>query len=279
MKKFMTLCFTLLFFLCACSSETTKPEATNPPTSEETGAPTLTTEALEIPETRVPDSPEPTTEASIPETSTPPATDPAPTPPPATAPADTEAGYIIHIPLADQSIFSGPTYDSYFAGIVGVATNYTIVDETTDSEGNLWGKLKSGRGWVDLTEIRSGAREKLPITVNFADQAVIDYPNSLHFTQSHHEGAIQVAFRPQEHLRNFTFSDYYLNGEDFEIGETYYTAMELSKNTPVVVDLMFTGDFTMFLITFLDEEGNPHNYRIYESQRNNTICMDEITAS
>ena len=268
MRKLLILSFALLFLLCACSSETTKQEATNPPASEETNAPTLTTEPTEIPETRVPDSPEPTTVATTPEATTPEATDPA----------DMEVGYIINIPLADQSIFSGPTYDSYFVGIVGVATNYTIVNEATDAEGNLWGELKSGRGWVDLTEIRSGKRETHPFTVNLADKAIAEDPNSMHCSQSNHEAAIQIAIRPLEKMKNFTFSDYYLNGEEFEIGETYFTAVEMDENTPLVVDLMFTGDFTMFLITFVDEEGNPHNYRIYESQRNSTICMDEVTA-
>ena len=272
MKKIMILCFALVLLLCACSSETPKKEETNPPTSVETTAPTLTTEPSVVPDTT--ENTE-TPEATIPEATN----DPGSTgnSQPATAPTESEEeGYIIHIPLADQSIFFGPTYDSYFVGVVGVATNYTIVDEATDPEGNLWGKLKSGRGWVDLTEIRSGKREAHPFTVNLADKAIYEDPNTMHCSQSNHEAAIQIAIRPLEKMTNFTFSDYYLNGEEFEIGETYFTAIEMDEDTPLVVDLMFTGDFTMFLITCVDEEGNPHNYRIYESQRNNTICMDEI---
>lgn len=39
---------------------------------------------------------------------------------------------------------------------IDISTKYTIVDETNDDYGNLWGKLKSGIGWVNLTEATDG---------------------------------------------------------------------------------------------------------------------------
>ena len=35
--------------------------------------------------------------------------------------------------------------------VIDTATNYTIVDESYDEYGDLWGKLKSGVGWVNLS--------------------------------------------------------------------------------------------------------------------------------
>lgn len=35
--------------------------------------------------------------------------------------------------------------------VIDTATNYTIVDESYDESGDLWGKLKSGVGWVNLS--------------------------------------------------------------------------------------------------------------------------------
>ena len=65
--------------------------------------------------------------------------------------------YTVRICRADFPIYDGPGYDHFPVGTVQVATLYTIMDEFSDGEGNIWGRLKSGAGWVDLTR-----NEKVP---------------------------------------------------------------------------------------------------------------------
>lgn len=52
----------------------------------------------------------------------------------------------------DTEIYEGPSYDSGIADIIGEAGVYTIVEECTDDYGNIWGRLKSGAGWIWLGE-------------------------------------------------------------------------------------------------------------------------------
>lgn len=253
MKKRLTLCLALMLLLTTGCGQTNKAEQTNPPSSEISTEPMQTEPVQTTPDTQ---STEPSMEQ--------------------TEPAE---GYLEMIPLADQSIFSEPSYDASFVGVVGKATKYTIVEEVTDDEGNLWGKLKSGAGWVDLTEIRSGVREKLPVTVNFADKALLADENTVRFVQEDVDYVIQVAFRPQQTLRSVSLAPYVMVGEDFEIGENLFYTDTLTPDTPLVADLIFSGDFTMFAITFTDEDGTVRNFAIGESGRNGTIYMTEIEVS
>lgn len=264
MKKLLTLSLALLFLLCAgCSEQTTQTEETNPTPSAETTLPTATDPV----ETFDP------TEASTPETTVPVET---------TAPGEEtepEDGYIERIPLADQSIFSEPSFESTFVGVVGKATNYTIVEEATDSEGNLWGKLKSGRGWVNLTEIRSGVREKLPVTANLADEAVLKDKNTIRFTQSQYDYVYVVAFRPNQTVTNFRLYNMELGEDQLEFGECLFTAEKLTPETPLVADLYLPGDLSTCAIVFEDAEGVTRCFYVADSLWNGTIYISESNRS
>ena len=63
------------------------------------------------------------------------------------APTESAVPYLLRIERNDQSIHEGPSYDDIFVATVGEKGVYTIVEEATDAEGNLWGRLKSGIGW------------------------------------------------------------------------------------------------------------------------------------
>ena len=52
---------------------------------------------------------------------------------------------------AAYDIFSSPGYYYRYVQDVGLSGIYTVVAEEYDEYGNLWGKLKSGIGWVQLS--------------------------------------------------------------------------------------------------------------------------------
>ena len=78
--------------------------------------------------------------------------EPEPTAPPTPTGA---VPYILAIPSASQPIYAGPGYGYNYVQTVELAGYYTITEESWDDNGHLWGKLKSGVGWVDLTDIYS----------------------------------------------------------------------------------------------------------------------------
>ena len=71
------------------------------------------------------------------------------TPPETTAPAF--SAYTLRIEDPETMIYAGPGFLSGALELVGEAGTYTIVEEALDPDGNTWGRLKSGAGWVCLT--------------------------------------------------------------------------------------------------------------------------------
>lgn len=123
-------------------------------TVAETVAETTPATTAPVPEPTAP----PTTEATVPATM-PAETIPVVTRPPETTPQPSQSyqgsynsgSYLQKIYLG-QAIYTGPGYNYSYVRGVEETNNYTIVDEAYDFDGRLWGKLKSGLGWVCLSD-------------------------------------------------------------------------------------------------------------------------------
>lgn len=188
-------------------------------------------------------------------------------------PADTS--YLQKVTRADQSIFDGPSYDHIFVGTVEVAGTYTIVEEVQDAEGNLWGRLKSGVGWIDLTDVRSDAPR--PVTANYADETLLRSGNYHHCAAYPVENAVQVAIRAYEVLRDVTFYSMEFVEDDYQAAELLYSIDEMQPDMPLVVDVEFPGDMTMYGLHFTDRSGATHTCCIYISGRNGALILTEET--
>lgn len=180
--------------------------------------------------------------------------------------------YLQSISRADQGIYEGPGYNYSFACIIGIAGTYTIVEEQWDSEGNLWGRLKSGAGWVNLTDIRSGSASMPLLTANYADSALLNSGNYYHCILDTSEYMVQIAFRASATLNNVTFySMSYAN--ELEIDAALYSLAQLTSGKPLVVDVAFPGDMTTYGIRFTDSSGIVHYYSIYISGMDGSLVM------
>ena len=194
--------------------------------------------------------------------------------PEAPAAEETDPSYLEKIAWADQSVFAEPSYDSVFVGTVELAGTYTIVEEAYDEEGNLWGKLKSGMGWVDLTDIRSEARKNVPVSANFAEERLLASGNYHSYVPAEAEYALQIAFRARETLRNVTLCTMVLN-ETMEPAEVIYLLDEWNADTPLVAELLFPGDMTCYGLRFTDAAGAERFFILSISGRNGTLCLAE----
>lgn len=172
-------------------------------------------------------------------------------------------------------IYSGPSYDYSYVQVVGQDGIYTIVEETQDEEGNLWGELKSGAGWVDLTYVRSSGTDKAPITASFADDALLSSGNYHEHIVDQSEYMVKIAFRASEPLSNVNFTSLQLNGDSYEATETLFTLDTLSSETPFVAGVVYYGDMTTYGISFTDSTGATRYYAVYISSRNGALILDE----
>lgn len=252
------LCLLAALSLAGCRSDADVPLPTLqtvPPTAAPTEAPTET----QPPETEAHTEPPATEEAIVTE---------APTQPPKAVP------YLQKVTYADQSIYGGPGYDYGFVGTVREAGTYTIVEEARDVEDNLWGRLKSGAGWIDLTEVRRRLESPELISANYADDLLLKSGNYHHFVGDDSEYAVHIAFRAHETLTDFTLCSMELT-ETMEVAEQIFFLSQLEPGKPLVADLDFPGDMSTYAVFFTDSRGTARQYTVSISGRNGAIELIE----
>ena len=182
--------------------------------------------------------------------------------------------YIQSIP-GNQSVYDGPGYDYSFVMSIGSSGSYTIVEEAWDSEGNLWGRLKSGAGWIDLTAARAENQNPPLLTANFANNSEYG-TDDLYFATDFSEYAVSILFRAGQdlHFVNFYAVDYDYDG--LPQLRHLYSHGSMKAGAPVVIVASFPGDMTTYAITFEDSQGNEYCYGIYISGRNGSLVMSPL---
>jgi len=215
-----------------------------------------------------PVSPEPTATSEPP-----PAIPEAPQASPEQIPA--ELPYLEQISDADQAIYSGPGYDYGYVTTVKLAGIYTIVEESCDDEGSLWGKLKSGAGWVNLTEIRTPQPQQ-PISVNYADDVILPTQGYYEFSEEEFGGPVRMAITANEVLTDLSFSLTEFGENGYEIGETIYRLPVLLPEDALVANVSFWGDFTAYGISFTNAAGKVQHFRVHMSLRDGSLELAEF---
>ena len=170
-------------------------------------------------------------------------------------------------------IFEGPGYDYVYEKLVGKDNTYTIVMEMWDEEGNLWGKLKSGAGWVDLDYIKR--MENSPIIISFADDRLLGTEDYREFTMGSSKYRENIAFRANETLSNVHFTSLGFAYGGYTVEEDLYSFNRLRSDWPFVASVPFPGDMTTYGVSFTDADGDPHYYAIYISGRNGSLFVEE----
>lgn len=270
MKKHLCLLLVavLSFSLTGCQFDLPRPSLPFPfslmaDVTAATDAP-ATGPAITAAETTVP-------EATAAATTVPPTTVPPTTAPPATEPS--RFPYIQKIISHDQRIFKEPSYDSRYAGTVRTAGRYTIVDERYDSEGNLWGKLKSGAGWVDLTDIERVNASKPVVTaadLNYTPPEPYAYfgvPDA--YTTAvivHAYSDVREVILFHESALEFGFST------DMMIGYL----PDMPADTPLVINIEFPGDMTTYILR-CELNGQLYHYYLYQNGRNGLVELVPMT--
>ena len=268
-KRFIFILSVLILILAGCKAEpaltTTAPAETTTPTET-----TLPSETLPAAVTE--SITEATQESATIETTQAPTTAEETTTPTIHEETQSRLPYLQKIERCDQSIYDGPGYDYSFVRTVREAGTYTIVEEFVDDEGNLWGKLKSGAGWVDLTQIQSKNYVSALISANFADENFIRN-GSYHHYSANEEYSVAITFYAYGSLRDVALFDMEFLDEGFVPRTDLFTVPEMTKDKPLVAELVFPGDMSTYGIRFVDETGASHTYYIYMSGRNGDILL------
>lgn len=263
MKKFIIVlfCFTLL---TGCGQKQAAP------------APTA---AVSVPATEAPATEPVPAQTSPSETATEPVAESAPaetspeevTEPPAAAEAEEFTPYTLSL-HSFVSIFDAPTYDGCYTASVGEDGVYTIVEEKADEEGNLWGRLKSGIGWVCLTDLQT----ELPVRAGLASEKVLESPHHLVIVDNS-EYMEYLVFRSTQPLTDVRLTALLPDVGGYKEDCTYETLSQLTPEKPLVAEVVFYGDFTTYGLSFTDEAGTQRQFAVYISGRNSAPILQEYT--
>ena len=234
----MLLLLMMLMLLCACAAE---PAGTTLP-----------------PETTLPQTITPTGTTAPPETTVPPET---------TLPGVFEP-YTVPIEDPEAYLYAGPAFVHGISAMVGEAGTYTIVEEITDADGNLWGRLKSGAGWLCLTNP--------PLAPIYADYAEETF-NAFHaYWTDETDYITSIGFTPAQTLTDVKFGllDWF-ETESWQMAEVLYTIDEMDPDHAFLAQVVFWGDMTTYGITFTDEDGNARHYALSISGKDGSLICQE----
>ena len=203
------------------------------------------------------------------ETTLPPVTEPVietTSPVETTEPAARE--YTLRIEDPETMIYAGPAFLSGAVAMVEEAGTYTIVEEAQDRDGNTWGKLKSGAGWICLTEPALA-----PIYADYAAESF----NAYHAYWSDETDYItSIGFTPAEKLTNVRFGllDWF-ETESWQMAEELYTMDEIDPDHAFLAQVVFWGDMTTYGISFTDADGAERHFAVSISGKDGSLVCQE----
>ena len=177
------------------------------------------------------------------------------------------------LPLyAGDQIYAGPGYD--FAVLDGLTQDgiFTIVAQAWDNAGNLWGKLKSGAGWVFLKS--ESAMIYTPIYVDFASEELIAKGPYEYILVDTSLTATEIAIYANEQITDICFFEHI--HDDNGCSEKPLQALEvLTIEKPIVAAVGFYGDNTVYGIFFTDEAGVERCFDISISGIDGSLVLTE----
>lgn len=164
-------------------------------------------------------------------------------------------------------IYKTPS-NNEFVEFLSSGGKFTIVEERTDDYGNRWGRLKSGKGWVILSD--PGSTPPSGITVSAAE-ITLDQVKSNHKFYSVNEGeyTVVICLRINKTVKNLKFSSSNAGAALTQ----HFTLSSLSANAPLSVQIEL-HDFTEMHLSF-EEGGVRRNFSIYESGRDGSLIVTE----
>ena len=179
--------------------------------------------------------------------------------------------YTVKLTDPGMKIYEHPDFQANPGSMdtIGQTGVYTIVEEAIDSAGNLWGKLKSGVGWICLHNAQN-----FPVSARLAEQdTVFQY----HYDCQEKEYVTSIAMTANEDVYEFRFQKLAWNGDALQTQQELATAELFYKDCVFLGDVVFHGDMTVYGFSFVDQAGNTRYFALSLSGRDGSLECWEYT--
>ena len=168
--------------------------------------------------------------------------------------------YLIKITRADLPHFRGAGYETGFTEYLRTPGTYTVLEEARDSFGNLWGRMKSGAGWLDLTRLEK-EEAAAPLISITQELPTGSYHNC---TISSDTYAAQITLLTKETVTNVEV--FFLDCTDgYRETAVQYHLDTWTPDTPLLVTAAYYGDMSVYAVRVTDSDGFIHRYAIWEN--------------
>lgn len=179
--------------------------------------------------------------------------------------------YTVKLTDPGMKIYEYPDFQANQGSMdtIGQTGVYTIVEEATDDAGNLWGKLKSGAGWICLHNAQN-----FPVSARLAEpDTVFQY----HYDCQEKEYVTSIAMTANEDVYEFRFQKLAWNGDALQTQQELATAELFYKDCVFLGDVVFHGDMTVYGFSFVDQAGNTRYFALSLSGRDGSLECWEYT--
>ncbi len=184
---------------------------------------------------------------------------------------------LYYVKISDPScpIYYGPGYEYGINTYIGEAGIYTVMEQEYDDDGNLWGRMKSGLGWVVVNDLPKEYLSSVQVTLEFADRSLLQSGDYQIVLRSDSAYANPVSIQAQQQLGLCSLWEI-VDGND-RLGRQLATWSGLRKGKRVMAWLDFPGDMSAYGLCVTDANGVEHWYCVYISGRNGMLEMYAIT--
>lgn len=172
--------------------------------------------------------------------------------------------YLVTVPRADFPFHQGPGYHTPQTGRVELAGVYTIVEEAYDDSGNLWGKLKSGAGWLDLTRLKKEETDGPVISMSSMAELLSGGGDYIYCPIAFDQYARKIYLKANVPLTNVEIFPLNVFEEQIE-QPTVYTVASWGAGEFLLLEASFPGDFSAYGIRVTDSDGVIYRYSIWEN--------------
>lgn len=176
----------------------------------------------------------------------------------------------------DVPIFDGPGLFYGASRLIGEDGIYTIVENCAGEEGEVWGRLKSGLGWVNLSAAQKDDGMNLPFVAAFASPRLPEKGDFQQYLQEKSEYLTRIVFFPKEEIALFSLYDTVLTDEAPVPSRMLCAFSSLTPELPFVAGLVFYGDMTVYSVSCTDALGNAHAHLLSLSGKDGSLIVNQL---